>query len=57
MNIRVDLAVVMHDVCDGLGVCGRARPTAVNAVVDVGELVCYTVGLIHNVRIVYPRDA
>ena len=45
MDVRVDLAVVMHDICDGLDVCGRARSTAVNAVVDVGEFVCYTIGL------------
>jgi hypothetical protein len=40
----VDLEVVMYDVGDGLGVCSRTRATAVDAVVDVGELVCYSVG-------------
>ncbi len=36
--------MVLHDVCDGLGVGGGARPTAPDGVVDLGEFVCDAVG-------------
>lgn len=39
------LEVVMHDICNGLGVSSGPRSTTVYAVVDVGKLVRYTVGL------------
>jgi hypothetical protein len=37
--------VLVHDIGDGLGVGGRAGAAAVDAVVDVGELVGDAVGL------------
>ena len=35
----------VYDVRDGLRICRRAGSTAVDAVVDVGQLVCHTIGL------------
>ena len=35
----------VHDVRDGLRICRRAGSTAVDAVMDVGQLVCHAIGL------------
>lgn len=35
----------VHHVCDGLRICRRARSTAVDAIVDISQLICNAVGL------------
>jgi hypothetical protein len=42
----IDLGVLVHDISDGLGVGGGAGAAAVDAVVDVGELVGDSVSLL-----------
>jgi hypothetical protein len=44
-SVRVSLEIIVHNICDGLRVSRRAGSAAVDAVVNIGELVCYTVGL------------
>ena len=49
-SARVSLEIVVHYVRNGLRVCRRARSATVDTVMDMRELVCYTVRLCHHER-------
>lgn len=50
-SVRLHLEIVVPEICDGLCVCCRTRPTAIYTIMEECQFICDTIGLYGFIRL------